>query len=111
MLTSWYEKIVNKPQCQFVEMVRVEVLTCAKDEFNNTRMLHGSLDNEAELRFAYGNPIVSILCSIHEYFLNAEDKLRTPKIGTTRHNSMANADKITEKVQPIISIVLFTILI
>ena len=92
-------------------MVHVEVLTCAKDEFNNMRMLHGSLDNEAELRFAYGNPIVSILCSIHGYFLSVEDKLRTPKIGTTRRNSMASIDKITEKVQPITSIILFTILI
>ena len=49
---------------------------------------------EAELRFAYVNPIVRMLC---KYFLRVEDKLRTPKVGTTRRDSMASANKITEK--------------
>ena len=117
MVTSWYEKIVNKPQRQFAEMVRVEVLTCAKDVFKNMRILRGSTDNEAELRFAYGNPIATMLCSIHGYFLGVEDKLRTPKIGTTRCDSMASADKVTEKstadyiCYTIDIVLLFTILI
>ena len=97
MVTSWYEKIVKEPHRQFAEMVRVEVLTCAKDVFKNLRILRGSTDNEAEMRFAYGNPIVTMLCSIHGYFLGVEDKLRTPKIGTTRRDSMASANKVTEK--------------
>ena len=40
MLTSWYEKIINKLQHRFTEMVRVEVLTCARDMFKNMGIFH-----------------------------------------------------------------------
>lgn len=50
------------------EMVRVEVLMYARDMFKNIGILCGRTDNEAELRFAYGNPIVSMLYSVHGYF-------------------------------------------
>ena len=96
ILTSWYEKTIEElamgKHHQFTEMVRVEVLTCARDMFKNIGILHGDTDNEAELRFAYGNPIVSMLCSIHKCSLSVEDKLRTPKAGTTS----CSADKISE---------------
>ena len=99
ILTNWYEKTIEKlhVQRQFTEMVHVEVLTCARDMFKNIGILRGCTDNEAELRFAYGNPIVSMLCSIHKYSLSVEDKLRTPKAGTTSCDIMTSADKISEK--------------
>ena len=81
----------------FAEMVRVKVLTSVRDIFNNLMILRGQTNNESEVRFAFGNPIVSLLCAVHGYFLSTEQKLETPGIGTTRRSSWASGEGVSEK--------------
>ena len=95
-LISGYEGIIKGMANRLTEIARIEALVCARDIFKNISILRGRTDNEAEVRFAYGNPIVMMLCSIHGYFLSVEKKLRTPT-EVTRRSSLASGDVVTEK--------------
>ena len=64
---------------------------CARDMFKNMGILCGCTDNEAELRFVYVNPIVRMLCTAELRFVYVNPIVRI------RCDSMASADKITEK--------------
>ena len=37
----------------------------------------GKTNNETEVKFTFGNPVVNKLCPIHGYFLYMEEKLST----------------------------------
>ena len=97
MLTARYDDIVKGLQTQIIDRVRIEVLICARDMFKNIAILNGKTDNEAQVRFAFGNPIVTMLCTIHGYFIALKDKLRSSKPGATKRSDISSADKITEK--------------
>ena len=93
-LISRYEGIIKGMANRLTEIARIEALVCARDIFKNISILRGRTDNKAEVRFAYGNPIVMMLCSIHRYFLSVE--LRTPT-EVTRCSSLASGDVVTER--------------
>ena len=78
-LVRQYEEMVERMHLDrpYAETVRIEVLTCIRDMCKNNSVLRGRANNEAEVRFAFGNPIVSMVCAIHGYFLSLEQKLST----------------------------------
>ena len=60
--------------------VRVEVLTCIRDVCSNLMVLRDGASNEAEMQFAFRNPVVRMLCAIHGYYPSVEQKVNTPGI-------------------------------
>ena len=102
ILTRQYKEMMERMHInsQYTEMVRIEVLMCIRDMCKNLSVLRGHTNNEAEVRFAFGNPIVTMVCAIHGYFLTLEQRLSTPTAGTTRRSSVSSADGVTEKSVP-----------
>ena len=60
--------------------VRVEILTCIRDVCSNLMVLRDGASNEAEMQFAFRNPVVRMLCAIHGYYPSVEQKVNTPGI-------------------------------
>ena len=44
---------------QYTEMVCIKVLTCIREMCKSLSILRGYTNNETEVRFAFGNPIVA----------------------------------------------------
>ena len=82
ILVRQYRRLLERTidDVQFYETVRVEVLTCIRDVCSNLMVLRDGASNEAEMRFAFGNPGVRMLCAIHGYYLSVEQKVNTPGI-------------------------------
>ena len=89
---SRYREVVEKIDAPFAEMVRVEALTCVREMCKNLMRLHGHTANEAEVRFAFANPIVNMLCAVHGLFLGLEQKMTAPV-----DTGSSSSDQVTEK--------------
>ena len=57
-LVSRYRKLLETVDTPFAETVRIEVLTCVRAMCKSLIRFRGHKANEAEVRFALGNPIV-----------------------------------------------------
>ena len=51
------------------DIVCIQVLTCMTDMCKNLSVLRGHTSNKAKARFAFGNPMVTMMCAIHSYYL------------------------------------------
>ena len=83
---------MEKIDAPFAEMVRVEALTCVREMCKNLMRLRGHTANEVEVRFAFANPIVNMLCAVHGLFLGLEQKMTAPV-----DTGSSSSDQVTEK--------------
>ena len=89
-LLSHYRKVLETVDTPFAETVRIEALTCVKAMCKSLIRFRGHTANEAEVRFAFANPIVNMLCAVHGLFLGLKYKMTAP-------DNITTVDQVTEK--------------
>jgi len=94
-----YQQVMKTIDAQRAEAIRIEALTCVRDIYKYLVILRGSTRNEAEVRFAFANPIVTMLCSVHGLFVGMEYKMAPPVVGvggvgTASTGSKSSADYV-----------------
>ena len=93
-----YLQVMKTIDARRAEAIRIEVLTCVRDICKYLVILHGSTRSEAEVKFAFANPIVNMLCSVHGLFVEMEYKMAPLVVGvSTASTGSVFSDQVAEK--------------